>query len=99
MLIVAGYIRVPAEARAALEPHMTAYVAAANAEPGCQLFTFAFDVTDPERLRVFEIYDDEAAFAAHNAAPHVIEWRARRAAAGAVDYDISRYEVSAVGKF
>ena len=39
-------------------------------EPGCRQFDVCVDADDPGRLMLYEVYDDEAAFAAHGASPH-----------------------------
>ncbi len=44
-------------------------------EPGCLLFSVIQDETDPNRLRLFEVYRDAAAFDAHRQASHYLKWR------------------------
>jgi (4S)-4-hydroxy-5-phosphonooxypentane-2,3-dione isomerase len=44
-------------------------------EPGCRRFDVVQDRDDPNRIFFYEVYDDEAAFAAHTRAPHYIRWR------------------------
>ena len=39
-------------------------------EPGCQLFDVCTDPAAPDTVFLYEVYDDEAAFQAHLAAPH-----------------------------
>lgn len=39
-------------------------------EPGCRRFDVCRDPARPERVFLYEIYDDRAAFDAHLAAPH-----------------------------
>jgi autoinducer 2-degrading protein len=39
--------------------------AASRGEPGCRRFDICADPARPERRVLYEIYDDEAAFAAH----------------------------------
>jgi quinol monooxygenase YgiN len=41
-----------------------------NDEPGCQLFSIAHAKDDENVFFIYEIYDDEAALKAHQAAPH-----------------------------
>jgi autoinducer 2-degrading protein len=45
---------------------------AVNDEPGCLRFDVIQDSSDPNRLWVYEVYRDEAAFQAHLQAPHFI---------------------------
>jgi autoinducer 2-degrading protein len=44
--------------------------AARETEPGCLQFDVLVDSKDPARLMLYEVYEDEAAFEAHQQAPH-----------------------------
>lgn len=44
-------------------------------EPGCLRFDVLQDESDPNRLYLYEIYRDQAAFEAHGRTPHLIRWR------------------------
>ena len=44
-------------------------------EPGCLRFDVVQDNDDPDHFLLYEIYEDEAAFHAHRAAPHFPRWR------------------------
>ncbi|MES1159042.1 MAG: putative quinol monooxygenase [Terricaulis silvestris] len=94
MIAIAGYVRVPVGQRAALQPHIETYVAACRAEPGCRVFTVAWDAIDPELMRMFEVFDDETAFKAHDSSTHVQVWRQARASLGAPGRELTRYEIS-----
>jgi len=39
-------------------------------EPGCYQFDICVDSADTSKLFLYEVYDDDAAFAAHLASPH-----------------------------
>ena len=39
-------------------------------EPGCRFYQPCRDLENPDAFLIFEIYDDEAAFAAHGASEH-----------------------------
>ncbi len=43
---------------------------AARKEPGCRTFEVLADPQDRTKVMLFEIYDDEKAFEAHQATPH-----------------------------
>lgn len=43
---------------------------AARKEPGCRQFEVLVDPNDRTKIMLFEIYDDEAAFEAHQQTPH-----------------------------
>jgi quinol monooxygenase YgiN len=44
--------------------------AAARGEPGCRHFDVIVDPQDATRMMLYEIYDDERAFEAHQQTPH-----------------------------
>lgn len=46
-----------------------------NDEPGCLRFDVIQDREDPNRIWLYEVYKDEAAFGEHEKAPHFIKWR------------------------
>jgi quinol monooxygenase YgiN len=94
MLILAGSIRIAQGKReVALEPIRT-MVEATRAEPGCLSYAFAFDVLDDHLVRIFEVFENEAALAAHRASQHMAAWRAAGQALGISDRDLSQYDVS-----
>ncbi|MBI4940497.1 MAG: antibiotic biosynthesis monooxygenase [Actinobacteria bacterium] len=43
---------------------------ASRQEPGCQTYVVHQDPEEPSVFRIFEVYDDEAAFKAHAGYPH-----------------------------
>jgi (4S)-4-hydroxy-5-phosphonooxypentane-2,3-dione isomerase len=43
---------------------------AARSEPGCRQFDVLVDPKDKTRVMLYEIYNDEAAFEAHQQTPH-----------------------------
>ena len=43
---------------------------AARKEPGCRQFEVLVDPKDKAKVMLYEIYDDEAAFEAHQQTPH-----------------------------
>lgn len=46
-----------------------------NDEPGCLRFDVIQDAGDPNRIWLYEVYKDEAAFQAHQQMPHYTKWR------------------------
>ena len=46
-----------------------------KSEPGCLRFDVIQDGDDPNKIWLYEVYVDEAAFQAHLEAPHFIRWR------------------------
>ena len=46
-----------------------------NDEPGCLRFDVIQDPEVPNRVWLYEVYKDAAAFEAHTQAPHFVKWR------------------------
>lgn len=59
---------IEANARASLE-----------SEPGCEVFDVCRDPQEPELFYLYEVYDDEAAVAAHLQSPHFLAMSAQTA--------------------
>jgi quinol monooxygenase YgiN len=56
--------------RPAFRPLMDANAQASAGEPGCRRFDVIEPADDPDRIVLYEIYDDRAAFEAHLATSH-----------------------------
>lgn len=95
-LIIAGTVRVPAENIDRFKPHMEAMLAASRAEDGCEAYSYAVDVADAGLVRIFEVWRDAAALAAHFETPHMATWRSHWPAFGVSDRQLFAYEVGAV---
>ena len=46
-----------------------------NNEPGCLRFDVIQDANDPNRIWLYEVYQNEAAFQTHLQAPHLLKFR------------------------
>ena len=44
-------------------------------EAGCFRFDVLQDDSDPNRIHLYEVYQDQAALEAHRQAPHFLKWR------------------------
>ena len=53
--------------------------ASVRAEPGCSRFDVCAHRNEPDRILLYEIYDDRAAFDAHLKTPHFAEFNAQSA--------------------
>lgn len=71
MIIVKGEVRFGAGEIERLRGAFAANLAATRAEDGCEAYSYAVDVGDPNLLRVSEAWRDEAAMNAHMTAPHM----------------------------
>lgn len=69
-LVVLVEIRLKAGQAAAFAPLIAANAQASVHEPGCRRFDVCADPATAERVVLYEIYDDDAAFQAHMATPH-----------------------------
>ncbi|MCA3757281.1 MAG: antibiotic biosynthesis monooxygenase [Phenylobacterium sp.] len=93
-LIIAGSVRVPPENLERFRPHMKAMLEASRAEDGCLDYTYAEDVAEPGRIRVFEVWRDEAALEAHFQTSHMAEWCAHWPNFGVSDRRLFAYEIA-----
>jgi quinol monooxygenase YgiN len=94
MIILAGSIRIGTGKRDDAMDVMSRMVEATRAEDGCIAYSFAFDLADDHMIRIFEVFQDEAALAAHRASPHMDEWRAAAPMLGVGDRDMWQYDVT-----
>ena len=63
-------IRVKPENVAAFMQKLGENARAARQEPGCRQFEVLADPNDKAKIVLFEVYDDDKAFEAHQATPH-----------------------------
>lgn len=95
MIILAGTVRIQPGMRDKAIPHIQTMVAASRVETGCTAFDFSIDIFDDHLVRVFEIYESQAALDAHRDTPHFAAWRAGWAECGIGDRAISEYDATA----
>lgn len=98
MIILAGSIRIAKGSRDKALGPINDMVNATRAEPGCLEYSFAFDVLDDHRVRIFEVFQDDAAVAAHRASAHMASWRGHMAELGVHDREMSEYRVLSAKK-
>ena len=68
--VLAVNIRIKPESVDAFMKRLGENAAAARKEPGCKQFDVLVDPKDKTRVMLYEIYNDEKAFEAHQATPH-----------------------------
>ncbi|MEQ8747830.1 putative quinol monooxygenase [Pyruvatibacter sp.] len=73
-----------------------AMIAASLAEAGCQDYTYARDVTDDKTMRIFELWDDQAALDAHFQEPHMGAFNAALGKVKIASISVKIYDVSGV---
>ncbi len=70
-IIVMGHIRAEAGEVARLQPALSTMLAATNAEEGCEHYSFAAHIDDPDTLIISERWASREALAAHGASDHM----------------------------
>jgi len=70
MFVLAVKISIKPENVDAFMQKLDANAKAARSEPGCRQFDVLVDPKDRTKVMLYEIYNDEAAFEAHQATPH-----------------------------
>ena len=70
MFVLVVNIKVKPENLDAFMKQLQANASAARKEPGCRQFEVLVDPKDRTKVLLFEVYNDEAAFEAHQATPH-----------------------------
>ena len=93
-IIIAGTVRVPPQNVQAFRPHMVAMRDATRGEDGCEIYSYAEDVSDPGLIHVFEVWRDAATLEGHRAAPHMATWRAAWPQFGVSDRALVSYDVA-----
>ena len=97
MLIIAGTITTEAGHRDAFLAAVAPMVAATHTEPGCRDYVFSPDPDDADRIRLFELWDDQDALDAHFASDHMARFQQARAGLAIASRDIQKYTISDVG--
>jgi len=98
MLIVIADALLSPEQRAKFEPLAAKMIAPSRAEPGCLAYWYAFDLLEPMRLRVVEIWADAAALEFHFSTPHLKEFSQALRSLGPRDLKITVRELGAERK-
>ena len=94
MLIVAGEIRMQPGTRAQFLEAVAPMVAASLAEAGCRTYAFTPDPDDDDLIRLFELWDDEAALESHRASAHMATWHERGRTLPVAGRDLNLYTVA-----
>lgn len=96
MIIVAGEIRTQPGTRSAFMEAVASMVAATLTEPGCRTYAFTPDPDDDDLIRLFELWDDGDALAAHFASAHMADWQQRSRSLAVAGVSINKYLISSV---
>lgn len=96
MVIVMGTARMAPGEIERLSDVLRTQVEATNAEDGCEHYSFARDIADPDLLHIAERWRDNAAIAAHFAAPHMAAFNAALAQAKVLALSVKAYDENGV---
>lgn len=96
MLVLVVTVESTADSIAELKAAVAAMETASRAEPGCHDYTFAVELNDPDKLRITECWEDEAALRAHFATEHMADFNAAMAKAGPRNVHIRCYEAKEI---
>lgn len=94
MLIVAGEIRMQAGTREQFLSAVGSLVAKTLLEDGCHTYAFTPDPDDADLVRLYELWDGEAALAGHLSSSHIADWRRTSAALPILSADLTKYTVT-----
>lgn len=92
MLIVIAEAFVPEASRAALLEAGAAMVTASRQEAGCAGYDYAWDILEPNVMRIRELWQDEAALRFHFKTPHMAVFLAALRADKNVKTSIAVYD-------
>lgn len=90
MLIVTGTVEVTLEGVEKAAKAAQEMVAETVKEPGCLVYEFSQILGYPNRFRVYEEWQDQAALEAHFVAPHMATFQAVLGEVGVTSSDIYR---------
>lgn len=96
MLVLVVSIDTTAGNIAAIKDAIRTMETASRAEDGCHDYTFAVELNDPDKLRITECWEDEAALKAHFATPHMAAFNAAMAEAAPRGMDLKCYEATEI---
>ncbi len=96
MLVLVVSIDTSAENIAAIKEAIATMEAASRAEAGCHDYTFAVELNDPDKLRITECWENEAALKAHFATPHMAAFNEAMAAASPRGMDLKCYQAEEI---
>jgi quinol monooxygenase YgiN len=94
MIIVNGTVRFGAGEIERLKGAMARNVEATRAEQGCEHYSYAVDLVEPDLLHVSERWSDEAAIERHMASPHMGAFMAQVRASNVEAMSIKAYEAT-----
>ena len=93
MIVIAGWIELDPNKRDQGLIDAKPYIDAALEEPGCRAYTWTADVQVPNRIWVYELWDDEDSLAFHFAEAPYKDMGAHLGICGITGSEISKFRV------
>lgn len=93
---MAGEIRIQPGSRDEFFEAVAPMVTATLQEEGCRAYAFTPDPNDERLIRLYELWDDEPALAAHRTSSHMAEWRRRSAELPITGRDLHLFTIADV---
>ena len=95
MIIVVARIESRAEDIDALRDVLREMEEATRAEPGCHDYAFCQEISDPDRIRIVELWESMEALASHFGTPHMAKFNAALADRPPRAMDLKIHELGA----
>ena len=96
MIIIGGTIQFETDDREALFEAIRTMMAASQAEEGCLAYEFSPDISKPNVLHLYEVWESAEALEAHGQSAHMAAFREATFPSFG-DRDIKRYEAEIAG--
>ena len=98
MIVIAGHLTIDPAKRDEALAAMRECIEATRAEEGNVAYLFSEDVTEPNRINITEIWQDNDALTAHFSTPHLTGFMAAVPGFAAGSSELVRYDVSGTTK-
>jgi len=96
MIVLVVSIETTAETITGIQQAVAEMENASREEAGCRDYTFAVELNDPDKLRITECWDDEAALKQHFDTPHMAAFNQAMATLAPRNTSIACYEASEI---
>lgn len=93
MLIVAGEVIVDSASIDAVRDDLCTMETETRKEPGCASYAFSVDISDPNMMRIFEIWESMDALREHFKTPHMAKFGAAAAKIQPKSMSVKAFEI------
>lgn len=98
MIIVVGYLTINPDMRSEVEAAIATLVPLTVAEEGCDEYRYANDLSEPNRINIWEQWASEEAMNSHMATTHLADFMTVMGGAIGGPLEITRHDVSSSTK-